>query len=329
MSLKNKTVLVTGAGGFIGSHLAETLVKKAGKVKAFVRYNSNRNCENLELVDKKIRREIDVCFGDIRDLESLAKVMRGVDIVFNLAALVGIPYSYINPQEVVMVNTVGTLNILTAARDVGVKRVVQTSTSEVYGSPERVPIKEGDCLKPQSPYSASKVGSDALALSFFCSFGLPVSIIRPFNTYGPRQSARAVIPTIINQALNSNTIKIGSVTPRRDFTYVKDTVSGFIKIAEKEAAIGEVINIGTGRDISVAELVALVGRLVGKKLSFVQDSNRIRPAKSEVVRLMADTSKARRILKWKPIYNLEQGIGLTIDFIAKNPNLYDPKIYAV
>lgn len=329
MRLKDKTVLVTGAGGFIGSNLVEGLVERSARVKAFVRYNSKRNCGNLDFLDKRIKKEIEICFGDIRELEYLAKIMKDVDIVFNLAALVGIPYSYRNPHEVVMVNTIGTLNLLTAARDVGVRRFIQTSTSEVYGSPERVPIKETDCVRPQSPYSASKVSSDAIALSFFYAFGLPVSIIRPFNTYGPRQSARAVIPAIITQALNGNTIKLGSLTPRRDFTYVKDTVDGFIRMAEVDKSIGEVINTGTAKDVSVAELVALIGKILGKKLTIIKDSRRIRPLKSEVTRLMADTSKAKRLLDWKPKFSLEEGLRLTIDFIAKNQNLYDPKIYAV
>ncbi|NQU73724.1 MAG: GDP-mannose 4,6-dehydratase [Candidatus Omnitrophica bacterium] len=329
MRLKDKTILLTGAGGFIGSHLAEALVKKASKVKALVRYNSKRNCGNLEFLDKKIKKEIDINFADIRETGILSKVMQGVDVVFNLAALVGIPYSYVNPHEVAMVNTIGTLNVLKAARDAEVEKFVQTSTSEVYGSPDRVPIKEKDQLKPQSPYSASKIGSDSMALSFFYAFDMPVSIIRPFNTYGPRQSSRAVIPTIINQALTTKTIRLGSLTPRRDFTYVKDTVEGFIKVAESKNSIGEVINIGTGRDVSVAEIMAMVERILGVRLKVVKDSKRIRPIQSEVTRLLADNSKAKKLLNWEPKVDLKKGLKLTIDFVAKNPNLYDPKIYAV
>jgi len=329
MRLKDKTILLTGAGGFIGSHLAEALVKKASKVKALVRYNSKRNCGNLEFLDKKIKKEIDINFADIRETGILSKAMQGVDVVFNLAALVGIPYSYVNPHEVAMVNTIGTLNVLKAARDAEVEKFVQTSTSEVYGSPDRVPIKEKDQLKPQSPYSASKIGSDSMALSFFYAFDMPVSIIRPFNTYGPRQSSRAVIPTIINQALTTKTIRLGSLTPRRDFTYVKDTVEGFIKVAESKNSIGEVINIGTGRDVSVAEIMAMVERILGVRLKVVKDSKRIRPIQSEVTRLLADNSKAKKLLNWEPKVDLKKGLKLTIDFVAKNPNLYDPKIYAV
>lgn len=329
MRLKDKTVLVTGAGGFIGSHLVEALVQKSGKVKALVRYNSKRDSGNLELLDKKIKREVDIYFGDIRETAVLSKAAKNVDVIFNLAALVGIPYSYINPHEVAMVNIIGTLNMLNVARDAKVKKFVQTSTSEVYGSPDRVPIREKDCLKPQSPYSASKIGSDSIALSFFYAFDMPVSIIRPFNTYGPRQSARAVIPAIIIQALNGNSVKLGTVKPRRDFTYVKDTVNGFVKTAESETSVGEVINIGSGRDVSVSELVALISRLLGKKLRIVKDTKRIRPSKSEVIRLLSDNTKAKRMLGWEPKFSLEEGLRLTIDFIRKNPGLYDPKAYAV
>jgi len=329
MLLKNKKVLVTGAGGFIGSHLLEALVDKSAKVKAFVRYNSKTSCGNITFLDKRVRNEIELCYGDLRELDSLTKVMSGVDVVFNLAALVGIPYSYIHPHEVVMTNIVGTLNILTAARDTGVKKLVQTSTSEVYGSPDRVPIKETDTLKPQSPYSASKIGSDNIALSFFYSFGLPVAIIRPFNTYGPRQSARAVIPAIIIQALNSGTVKLGTLTTRRDFTFVKDTVNGFIKVAESDSAVGQVINVGTGRDVSVGELVDLIGDILGKKLTVIKDAKRLRPQQSEVTRLMADNSKARKLLKWKPEFSIREGLEQTIDFIADNPELYNSAAYTV
>jgi len=329
MQLRNKKVLVTGAAGFIGSHLLEALVKKSARVKAFVRYNSKTSCGNIALLDKGVKDEIELCYGDLRELDSLAKVMSGVDVVFNLAALVGIPYSYIHPHEVVMTNLIGTLNVLTSAHNAGVQKIVQTSTSEVYGSPDRVPIKETDTLKPQSPYSASKIGSDAIARSFFYSFGLPVAIIRPFNTYGPRQSARAVIPTIITQALDSGVIKLGSVDTRRDFTYVLDTAEGFVKVAESELSAGEVINIGTGKDVSVKELVDIIGGILGKKLVIAKDNKRIRPNKSEVTRLMADNSKAKKVLKWKPEFSLEEGLSKTIDFIADNRELYNSSVYTV
>lgn len=329
MQLKNKKVLVTGAAGFIGSHLLEALVEKTAKVKAFVRYNSKTSCGNIAFLDKRVKNEIELCYGDLRELDSLAKVMSDVDVVFNLAALVGIPYSYIHPHEVVATNLIGTLNILTAARDAGVSKIVQTSTSEVYGSPDRVPIKETDTLKPQSPYSASKIGSDAIARSFFYSFGLPVAIIRPFNAYGPRQSARAVIPTIITQALNSGTIKLGAVDTRRDFTYVTDTVKGFIRMAEVDKACGEVVNVGTGSDVSVKELVGLVGKILGRKLVIAKDNVRIRPNKSEVTRLLADNSKAKKMLKWSPEFSLEEGLTKTIDFISNNPQMYSPGVYTV
>jgi len=328
MNLKNKTVLVIGAGGFIGSHLTEQLLEKAACVKAFVRYNSKRSCGNLEFLGVKLNN-IEIFYGDIRDADVLVKAMQGVDVVFNLAALVGIPYSYVNPHEVAMVNIIGTLNSLAAARSAGVKKFVQTSTSEVYGSPDRVPIRESDTLKPQSPYSATKIGSDSLALSYYYSFGLPVAIIRPFNTYGPRQSARAVIPTVISQALNGSVIKLGSLAPRRDFTYVLDTVSGFIKVAEADCSVGTVINIGTGKDVSVGELVAIIGKILGRKLVVKVDSRRIRPDKSEVVRLMADNSKAKKMLGWSASFSLEQGLRETVGFIAKNRALYDYRQYAV
>jgi NAD dependent epimerase/dehydratase len=301
---------------------------KAGRVKAFVRYNSKRSCGNLEFLGDK-KKNIEIFYGDIRDADVLVKAMQGVDVVFNLAALVGIPYSYVNPHEVAMVNIIGTLNCLAAARDAGVKKFVQTSTSEVYGSPDRVPIRESDALKPQSPYSATKIGSDSLALSYYYSFGLPVAIIRPFNTYGPRQSARAVIPTVISQALNGSMIKLGSLAPRRDFTFVLDTVSGFIRVAEADRSVGTVINIGTGKDVSVGELVAIIGKILGRKLVVKIDSRRIRPDKSEVVRLMADNSKAKKMLGWHARFSLEQGLIETVDFIEKNRVLYDYRQYVV
>jgi len=329
MTLRDKKVLVTGAAGFIGSHLVEALVKKAAKVKAFVHYNSKTSCGSISLLDKEIRNNIEICYGDLRELDTLKKVISKSDFVFNLAALVGIPYSYLHPHEVVMTNIIGTLNLLTAARDAGVKKFVQTSTSEVYGSPDRVPIKETSTLKPQSPYSASKIGSDAIALSFYYSFGLPVAIVRPFNAYGPRQSARAVIPTIICQALLGDTLRLGAIYPRRDFTYVEDIVEGFIKIAESGSSVGEVINIGTGKDVSIGEAVKLIGNILVKRLQILQDSKRIRPKKSEVIRLRADNSKARKLLNWGPKFSLEEGLKKTIDFIAANPELYNPDEYAV
>ena len=228
-----------------------------------------------------------------------------------------------------MVNTIGTLNLLTVSHRAAVKKFIQTSTSEVYGSPDSVPIREDARLKPQSPYSASKISSDAFAMSFYYSFGLPVAIIRPFNTYGPRQSARAVIPTVIMQALNSDSVKLGLVTPRRDFTYVKDTVRGFIQIAESDRSCGEVINIGTGRDYSISELVGLISKILGKKLIIIRDRHRIRPEKSEVVKLRADNSEAKRILHWKPEYTFEEGIRQSIDFISGNSHLYSPSEYVV
>ncbi len=329
MLLKNKKVLVTGAGGFIGSHLVEALVKKSAKVKAFVRYNSKNSCGNIVLLDPKIRNEVELCYGDLREQDTLTKVMSGVDVVFNLAALVGIPYSYLHPHEVVMTNILGTLNVLTAAREAKVERLIQTSTSEVYGSPEQVPIKEDAPLRPQSPYSASKVGSDAIALSFYYSFNLPIAVVRPFNAYGPRQSNRAVIPTIISQAIADDTIKLGALTTRRDFTYVLDIVDGFIKIAECDLALGEVINVGSGNCVAIQDVVNLVGKILNKKITVREDTRRIRPRNSEVRRLLADNAKAKKVLKWQPKFELEEGLRLTVNFIRNNPELYNPNVYAV
>lgn len=329
MDLKNAKILVTGAGGFIGSHLVEALVKSGARVKAFLHYNSRNERGFIKEFPGEIKEQIDIFYGDIRELETVREAMRNVDVIFNLAALVSIPYSYKHPQEVVRTNTIGTLNILIAAKDEEVKKVVQTSTSEVYGSALYVPLDEKHPLQPQSPYSASKIGADSLALSFFFSYGLPVSIIRPFNTYGPRQSARAVIPTIITQALTQKEIRLGNLDATRDFTYVSDTVCGFIKVAISEKSIGEVINIGAGGEISIRKLVDLVSRTLGKGIKIKVDSKRKRPEKSEVSRLCADNQKAQKLLNWTPKVEIEDGIRKSADYIAKNIDLYNPKEYAI
>lgn len=329
MNWSGKKVLVTGAGGFIGSHLTERLVSLGADVKVFLRYNSRSDEGNIKLLPKEIKKKAQIFYGEIRELETIREAMKGIKVVFNLAALIGIPYSYEHPQEVVETNVAGTMNILIAARDEGIEKLVQTSTSEVYGSSVYVPIDEKHPLQPQSPYSASKISSDAISLSFYYSFGLPVSIIRPFNAYGPRQSARAVIPTIIMQILARDKIVLGSTKTKRDLTYVSDTVEGFIKIAESPAAVGEVINIGSGYEISIGELATKIIKIAGKDVKIMLDKKRIRPARSEVRRLWADNSKAAKILNWKPKVSLDEGLRRTIHYIEDHLSCYKPDEYIV
>ncbi|MCP4613409.1 MAG: SDR family NAD(P)-dependent oxidoreductase [Planctomycetes bacterium] len=324
-----KKVLVTGAGGFIGSHLTERLFELGAKVRAFVRYTSRSDEGFIKYFSEDLRKNIDIVYGDIRELETVVKAMDGVDIIFNLAALVGIPYSYIHPQEVIEANTIGTLNILMAARDAGIEKLVQTSTSEVYGTARYVPIKEEHPKQPQSPYSASKIAADAIALSFYHSFDLPVAVIRPFNTYGPRQSDRAVIPSIISQALTKDRLTLGNTTPTRDFTFVTDTAEGFIKVAESEKSVGMEINVGSGQEISIEDLIKKIISLVGRDIVVERDKERIRPSHSEVERLCADNTNARNLLGWLPKISLTQGLEKTISFIKSNPGFYDPDKYRV
>ena len=332
MNLSNKRILVTGAGGFIGSHLVEELVKKGCKVRAFVHYNSFNRWGWLDYVDKKIKNSIEIFAGDVRDPNGVKESMRNIDVVFHLAALIGIPYSYHSPDTYVDTNIKGTLNILQAARDLGIEKVICTSTSEVYGTAQFVPITEEHPINPQSPYSATKAAADFLALSFYRSFNLPVSIIRPFNTYGPRQSARAVIPTIITQIASGKTIiKLGSISPTRDLTYVKDTVEGFIKVAESEKSIGKAINIGSNFAISIEDLVILISKLMNTKIKIEEETQRQRPEKSEVERLWADNANAKRLLGWSPKYTLEEGLTETINWFSGQDNLrfYKLNIYNV
>ncbi len=328
-SWNGKKVLVTGAGGFIGSHLTERLFELGAKIRAFVRYTSRADEGFIKYFSDDLRKNIDIVYGDIRELETVVKAMDSVDIIFNLAALVGIPYSYIHPQEVIEANTIGTLNVLMAARDVGIEKLVQTSTSEVYGTARYVPINEDHPKQPQSPYSASKIAADAIALSFYNSFDLPVAVIRPFNTYGPRQSDRAVIPSIISQALTKDRLTLGSTTPTRDFTFVTDTAEGFIKVAESEKSVGMEVNIGSGREISIEDLIRKIISLVGRDIVVEQDKERIRPAHSEVERLCADNKRARSLLGWLPKVSLTQGLEKTISFIKSNPGFYNPDKYRV
>jgi len=323
-----KKVLVTGAGGFIASHLAEQLVERGYQVKAFVHYNS-RNLRGW-LDSSRCKDEIEVLSGDIRDADIVRQAARDVDTIFHLAALIGIPYSYHSPEAYVDTNIKGTLNVLQAARDFKVKKVILTSTSEIYGSAQFVPITEAHPINPQSPYAASKSAADLLGLSFYRSFDLPVAIIRPFNTFGPRQSARAVIPTIITQILaGCKKIKLGSLSPTRDLTYVEDTARGFIKAGESGRGIGEVVNLGSNSEISIGDLARLIAKIIGADIAIGEDIQRKRPAKSEVDRLWADNSKAKEVFKWAPEYSLEEGLKKTIAWFKKNNGMYKSDIYNV
>jgi len=325
--MKNKTVLVTGAAGFIGSHLTEHLVKLGAKTRALVRYSSTGTAGWLD--QSPVRNDIEVCLGDVRDPDSLQKAMKGADVVFHLAALIGIPYSYEAPLSYVRTNVEGTLNVLQAARELGVSRVIQTSTSEVYGNAPEFPITELTPLRGQSPYSASKISSDQLAYSYFCSFKLPVVILRPFNTYGPRQSARAVIPTIISQALTQNEIRLGNLAATRDLTYVSDTCDGFVKAAESASAPGEVIQLGNGRDVSVAFLAETVLKILGKKLPVVCSEDRVRPEASEIDRLLSSPEKANAMLGWKPTIAIEEGLAKVVEWMRPNIGAYRADKYVV
>lgn len=320
--LEQQLVLVTGAGGFIGSHLVEALVRRAARVRAFVRYNSRQDLGLLGQLEKSTLSQIEVQSGDLRDDHAVEMAMQGVGTVFHLGALIAIPYSYVHPDEVVSVNVLGTLNILNAARKCGVARVVHTSTSEVYGTAQYVPMDEKHSLQAQSPYSASKMGADKLAESYWHSFGLPVVTVRPFNTYGPRQSTRAVIPTIITQVLTAERLTLGSLTPRRDFTFVTDTVEGFLRAAEAPDAIGCTINLGTGRDVSVGELVQLIFKIVGRSVGIVEDTERIRPKDSEVDRLCSNPTLAKQLLGWSAQVSLEEGLLRTVQWTRANLTLY-------
>lgn len=334
--LRGKKILVTGADGFIGSHLTETLVRAGHDVRAFVYYNSFNSWGWLDHAPDDLRRGLDVFAGDIRDPHGVRQAMRGCDVVLHLAALIAIPYSYHSPDAYVDTNIRGTLNVLQAARDLGVSKVVHTSTSEVYGTARSVPITEDHPLQGQSPYSATKIAADQLALSFHCSFGTPVAVIRPFNTYGPRQSARAVIPaTIIQMANGRKKIRLGSLHPTRDFNYVEDVVRGFIAVAASASSVGQVINIGSGHEISIGDTVRLIGELMGTDVEIVTDNERIRPEKSEVERLCAGNDRARMLLDWQPVYagreGLRRGLAQTIAWFRDPGNLarYKADLYNI
>ena len=336
MNLRGKRILVTGADGFIGSHLTEQLVRAGHDVRAFVLYNSFNSWGWLDSADDDIKRSLEVFSGDIRDPHGVRKAMQGCDVVLHLAALIAIPYSYHSPDTYVDTNIKGTLNVVQAARELAVERVVHTSTSEVYGTARFVPITEDHPLQGQSPYSASKIGADQIALSFHSSFGTPVSVIRPFNTYGPRQSARAVIPTVITQiAAGLGQIKLGAMHPTRDFNFVSDTVRGFIAVAECDAALGQVVNIGSNYEISIGNTVRLIAKLMGREIEVQCDDLRVRPAGSEVERLWADNTRARTLTGWAPEYagleGLGRGLVATIEWFddVRNRSRYKAGLYNI
>ena len=320
--------LVTGAGGFIGSHLAEYLVEKGFEVKAFVRYNSRNNWGWLE--ESPYKDRIQVYTGDIRDFDSIKDAMKGIDVVFHLAALIGIPYSYVSPLAYIKTNVEGTYNVLQAARELKTQKVIHTSTSEIYGTAQYVPIDEKHPVNPQSPYAATKSGADQLALTFHRSFGLPVTVIRPFNTFGPRQSARAVTPTIISQLLaGKKSIKLGNLEATRDMNYVLNTCEGFCNVGLHENSTGEVINLGSNREISIKGLAQLIASLMNKELAIEIDDERKRPEKSEVERLLCDSSKAKELTGWEPRHTLEEGLKETIAWLEDHLEYYKPDIYNV
>ncbi|MDR0842643.1 MAG: SDR family NAD(P)-dependent oxidoreductase [Acidobacteriota bacterium] len=323
--LSQSKVLVTGAGGFIGSHLCELCLAEGADVRAFVHYNSRSDWGMLEDLDKKKLRDIEVVAGDLGDSEAVRRAVKGCSRVFHLGALIGIPYSYQNPADVVATNVVGSLGVLQAAQDAGVERMVQTSTSEVYGTAQYVPMDEKHPLHPQSPYAASKVGSDKLAESFHLTYGLPVVILRPFNTYGPRQSPRAVIPAIITQALKSNTIRLGNLDATRDLTFVRDTAAGFVAAGTAPGVEGATIQLGTQAEHSIRELVGLVAGILGKKLKTVTEDARKRPAKSEVTRLCACNRLARERLGWTPRVGLDEGLEETVRWFRERGHTFDKR----
>lgn len=336
MDLQGKRILVTGADGFIGSHLTEELVRRGHQVRAFVYYNSFNSWGWLDHSPQDIRRNLDVFAGDIRDPHGVREAMKGTDVVLHLAALIAIPYSYHSPHSYVDTNVKGTLNVVQAARDLGVQKVVHTSTSEVYGTATFVPITEDHPLQGQSPYSATKIGADQIALSYYTSFATPVAVIRPFNTYGPRQSARAVIPTIITQiASGYQELRLGSLTPTRDFSYVMDTVRGFLAVAAADRAVGEVINVGSGFEISIGETAALIAEAMGAQVKLTSDEDRIRPEKSEVNRLFAGIGKAKELTGWEPEYGgrdgFRRGLAATVSWFREPGNLaqYKPDRYNI
>jgi dTDP-glucose 4,6-dehydratase len=318
MSLGGRRVLVTGAGGFIGGHLVERLVRDGARVRALVRYNSRNERGTLDWFPPEMTQDVEVVLGDLRDVESVGRAVAGNEVVLHLAAQIAIPYSFVNPRDFFETNVLGTLNVAQAALTHDVSRVVHTSTSEVYGTAREIPITEDHAIEPQSPYAASKVGADKLMDSYHRTFNLPVTVLRPFNTYGPHQSARAVIPTIISQALSGDVLRLGSLDPRRDLTFVTETVDGFVRAGTSPEAVGRTVQLGTGKDVSVADIVAVVGRLLDKELTVEQDLDRVRPENSEVMRLIASPDLAGELLGWMPRVDLEEGLRATIAWIERS-----------
>lgn len=327
MNWTETKVLVTGAGGFIGSHLTEHLTGLGADVCAFVRYNSRNDPGLLRLLPKESQEQVRFVMGDLKDADAVRSAVRDVEIVFHLGSLIAIPYSYIHPRETVETNVLGALNIFEAARDAGVGKVVHTSTSEVYGTARYIPIDENHPLQGQSPYSASKIGADKLAESFYRSFDVPIATIRPFNTYGPRQSARAVIPTIIAQALTQEKVALGATHTTRDYTFVGDLVRAFVLVAESPRTAGETVNVGSNSEISIGTVAEMVASLVGKEIEVVTDSDRLRPEKSEVERLWCDNTRARDLLGWSPAVPLKEGLLQTIAWFREHLDLYSPGQY--
>lgn len=326
---ENKRILVTGAGGFIGSHLTETLLEHSADVRAFVHYNSRNDWGYLDDFPRGIKSSIDVISSDLRDYQAVKQATKNIDIIFHLGASIGIPYSLSFPNDVVQTNVIGTLNILNASLENEVTKIIHTSTSETYGSAQYVPIDEKHPLNPQSPYAASKIAADKLAESYYRAYNLPVTILRPFNTYGPRQSLRAIIPTIITQILEGGKVLVGNVEPRRDFTFVSDTVNGFIHIAKKDRVDGQSFNLGVGKDISIRELILLISKLLGSEPKIEISPRRIRGNQSEVMQLLSDNSLAAKILEWQPKFSMEQGLKVTIDWLKTKKHIFKSSRYNI
>jgi NAD dependent epimerase/dehydratase len=329
MDWATKKVLITGADGFIGSHLTQSLIARGARVKAFVMYNSFNTWGWIDTFAPSDKEAVDVVCGDIRESDILKQALKGVDIAFHLAALIAIPYSYKSPSSYIKTNIEGTLNLLQAGLDCGVEKIIHTSTSEVYGTAHYTPMDEKHPLQGQSPYSASKIGADMIAESFYRTFNLPVTTVRPFNTYGPRQSARAIIPTLILQMLTGTTIRIGSLHPIRDFTYVSDTVEGFIKAAEADGINGKVLNLGSNQGISIGELTNTLAKIMEKEVTIECEKDRVRPPHSEVNQLICDNQRAHQLIGWRPMVHLEEGLSKTIEWFTKNRQAYKSDLYTI